>query len=97
MRVDVEEGRTAADLTQTTAAAAVKEGFPGSAADVSINTRATPPTGRDKLPGLLQEGGFDWLAVTSPEAAAVFLEGWNKAGRPEVRAHACGQRAALGV
>lgn len=44
-----------------------------------------PGPDRDKLPGLLQQGGFDWLAVTSPEAAAVFLEGWEKAGRPEVR------------
>jgi uroporphyrinogen-III synthase len=44
-----------------------------------------PRPARDKLPGLLQQGGYDWVAITSPEAAAVFLEGWGKAGRPQVR------------
>ena len=28
---------------------------------------------------------FDWVCITSPEAAAVFLEGWAAAGRPPVR------------
>lgn len=40
---------------------------------------------RDRLPSLLQAGGFDWVAITSPEAATVFLEGWRAAGSPEVR------------
>ncbi|KAI8463502.1 MAG: tetrapyrrole biosynthesis, uroporphyrinogen III synthase [Monoraphidium minutum] len=44
-----------------------------------------PGVDRDKLPGLLQQGGFDWVAVTSPEAAAVLIEGWEKAGKPQVR------------
>lgn len=44
-----------------------------------------PGPDRDKLPGLLAAGGFDWVAITSPEAAAVFLEGWRAAGSPDVR------------
>eukprot|EP00879_Flechtneria_rotunda_P013147 GHRR01013732.1.p1 GENE.GHRR01013732.1~~GHRR01013732.1.p1 ORF type:complete len:217 (+),score=73.66 GHRR01013732.1:737-1387(+) len=40
---------------------------------------------RDQLPGLLQAGGFDWVAVTSPEAASVFIEGWKAARSPQVR------------
>jgi uroporphyrinogen-III synthase len=42
------------------------------------------PQSREKLPGLLQQGGYDWVAVTSPEAAAVLIEGWEKAGKPQV-------------
>lgn len=44
---------------------------------------------RDRLPGLLRDESWDWVAVTSPEAAAVFLEGWEAAGRPQVCAHTC--------
>lgn len=40
---------------------------------------------KERLPGMLQAGGFDWVAITSPEAATVFLEGWRAAGSPEVR------------
>lgn len=40
---------------------------------------------RDQLPAQLQSGTYDWVAVTSPEAATVFLEGWRAAGSPEVR------------
>ncbi|KAL6764002.1 uroporphyrinogen-iii synthase [Haematococcus lacustris] len=40
---------------------------------------------RATLPALLREGQHDWVAVTSPEAAAVFLEAWEAAGRPQVR------------
>lgn len=40
---------------------------------------------RGRLPGLLRDEAWDWVAVTSPEAAAVFLEGWEAAGRPDVR------------
>ncbi|EFJ40450.1 hypothetical protein VOLCADRAFT_69473, partial [Volvox carteri f. nagariensis] len=45
--------------------------------------------GPDKtlLPGLLATASelYEWVAVTSPEAAAVFLEGWEQAGKPRVR------------
>lgn len=44
-----------------------------------------PGPDRDRLPGLLKAGGFDWVAITSPEAAAVYLEGWRAAGSPAVR------------
>jgi uroporphyrinogen-III synthase len=39
---------------------------------------------RGQLPEALQQGGFDWVTVTSPEAASVFLEAWEQAGRPKV-------------
>lgn len=32
-----------------------------------------------------QAAEFDWVCITSPEAASVFLEGWRAAGRPPVR------------
>jgi uroporphyrinogen-III synthase len=35
---------------------------------------------------MLQEQQFDWVTITSPEAASVFLEGWKKAGSPKVGA-----------
>eukprot|EP00951_Prasinocladus_malaysianus_P015848 scaffold122410_cov54-Prasinocladus_malaysianus.AAC.1 len=40
---------------------------------------------RDKLPILLREEKFDWVVLTSPEAASVFVEGWESAGRPAIR------------
>ena len=43
-----------------------------------------PGPDRDQLPAVLQEGAFDWVVITSPEAAAVFLKGWEAAGQPEV-------------
>lgn len=46
---------------------------------------AAPGPQRDELPALLRRGAFDWVALTSPEAAAVFIEGWRAAGRPPVR------------
>lgn len=33
---------------------------------------------------MLMAGDYDWVALTSPEAASVFLEGWAAAGKPEV-------------
>lgn len=39
----------------------------------------------DLLPQLLQEESFDWVCITSPEAASVFVDGWEKAGKPSVR------------
>ncbi|KAE8771108.1 uroporphyrinogen III synthase [Hordeum vulgare] len=39
----------------------------------------------DRLSAVLRDEKFDWITVTSPEAAAVFLEGWKAAGNPKVR------------
>ncbi|EMS54149.1 Uroporphyrinogen-III synthase, chloroplastic [Triticum urartu] len=39
----------------------------------------------DRLSAVLRDEHFDWITVTSPEAAAVFLEGWKAAGSPKVR------------
>ncbi|MEW5306651.1 MAG: hypothetical protein WDW38_011551 [Sanguina aurantia] len=40
---------------------------------------------RPALPTVLRDQAFDWVVITSPEAAAVFLEGWQEAGCPAVR------------
>jgi len=40
---------------------------------------------RAQVPAALLSGEFDWVTVTSPEAAAVFLEAWHEAGKPQVR------------
>ncbi|EAZ25856.1 hypothetical protein OsJ_09696 [Oryza sativa Japonica Group] len=39
----------------------------------------------DRLSAVLRDEKFDWITITSPEAAAVFLEGWKAAGNPKVR------------
>ncbi|CAL9079510.1 unnamed protein product [Musa textilis] len=39
----------------------------------------------DKLSAILSDSEFDWIVITSPEAAAVFLEAWKVAGTPKVR------------
>ena len=39
----------------------------------------------DHLPAALQQGNFDWVVITSPEAAFVFLRGWEAADRPQVQ------------
>ncbi|KAG2554246.1 hypothetical protein PVAP13_9KG649700 [Panicum virgatum] len=39
----------------------------------------------DRLPEVLSNDKFDWITITSPEAAAVFLRGWKAAGSPKVR------------
>ncbi len=44
-----------------------------------------PGPDADRLPAVLKSAAFDWVAITSPEAARVFVEGWRVAGRPEVR------------
>ncbi len=44
----------------------------------------TPGPDRDGLPEALQHGANDWVVITSPEAAAVFLRGWESAGKPQV-------------
>lgn len=50
-----------------------------------VETAAGPD--RQRLPEVLAERAaeFDWVCITSPEAAAVFLEGWRAGGRPPVR------------
>ncbi|CAD7700507.1 unnamed protein product [Ostreobium quekettii] len=45
---------------------------------------------RAALPEVLRARHFAWVAVTSPEAAAVFLAAWRRAGRPSVRVAAVG-------
>ncbi|CDF40541.1 unnamed protein product [Chondrus crispus] len=40
---------------------------------------------RDELPTQLASGPSGWVVITSPEAAAVFIAGWRKAGCPELR------------
>lgn len=54
------------------------------AAPLPIDSDVCMPLCRDVLPAVLSQGGFDWVAVTSPESAAVFIEGWNQAGQPHV-------------
>ena len=40
---------------------------------------------RDALPAVISDpAGWDWVCITSPEAAKVFLEGWTEAGKPDV-------------
>ncbi|KAL5208938.1 hypothetical protein ABZP36_004561 [Zizania latifolia] len=39
----------------------------------------------DRLAAVLRDEKFDWITITSPEAASVFLEGWMAAGSPKVR------------
>ena len=43
------------------------------------------------LPDRLASETFDWVCITSPEAASVFLEGWMLAGRPAVRVAVVGE------
>lgn len=40
---------------------------------------------RELLSVLLVEDQFDYVVLTSPEAAAVFISGWRDAGKPPVR------------
>nr|XP_043618117.1 uroporphyrinogen-III synthase, chloroplastic isoform X2 [Erigeron canadensis] len=39
----------------------------------------------DKLVSLLSATSFDWITITSPEAALVFLQAWKEAGTPAVK------------
>ena len=56
-----------------------------------------PGPDRAALPGMLRAGGFDWVAITSPEAAAVFMEGWRAAGCPQARCQALFRRKSTAV
>ncbi|TKV91170.2 hypothetical protein SEVIR_9G077232v4 [Setaria viridis] len=38
-----------------------------------------------RLPDVLRNDKFDWITISSPEAAAVFLQGWKAAASPKVR------------
>ena len=44
-----------------------------------------PGPDQERLPGQLEDSTFDWVVLTSPEAARVFVDGWQLAGRPQVR------------
>ncbi|ONL94372.1 Uroporphyrinogen-III synthase chloroplastic [Zea mays] len=48
----------------------------------------------DRLLDVLRNDKFDWIIVTSPEAAAVFLQGWKAAGSPKVRVAVVGEGTA---
>ena len=53
--------------------------------------RSGPAADTDALPAALRAGGpWAWVIVTSPEAAAVFLNAWRAADRPPVRVAAVG-------
>ncbi|CAI9267009.1 unnamed protein product [Lactuca saligna] len=39
----------------------------------------------DRVSALLNETTFDWIIITSPEAALVFLDAWKGAGSPSVK------------
>lgn len=47
-----------------------------------------------KLPSLLADTKFDWIIITSPEAASVFLNAWRSAGSPPVRTGVVGSGTA---
>lgn len=49
----------------------------------------------DLLPSTLRETAFDWVCITSPEAASVFIEGWKAAGKPAVRVGVVGKGTGL--
>ncbi|KAK9806404.1 hypothetical protein WJX73_002560 [Symbiochloris irregularis] len=45
---------------------------------------SAPGPDRNRLPTVLRDTSFDWIVITSPEAAAVFLEAWKASAQPEV-------------
>lgn len=49
---------------------------------------------RALLPTVMREETFDWVVLTSPEAAAVFVEGWIAAKKPNVNVAVVGQGTA---
>lgn len=50
-----------------------------------------PAKDRDQLPQELESNTFDWIVITSPEAASVFISGWREADYPTL-----GRIAAVG-
>lgn len=59
-----------------------------------VETAAGPDA--DHLPEVLAREGdtFDWICITSPEAATVFTKGWIQAGRPKVHIAVVGEGTA---
>ena len=51
--------------------------------------KTAPGPDQERLPGQLEGSNFDWVVLTSPEAARVFVDGWQLAGRPQVRGSCC--------
>ncbi|XP_071731449.1 uroporphyrinogen-III synthase, chloroplastic-like isoform X2 [Rutidosis leptorrhynchoides] len=49
----------------------------------------------DKLVSLLSSTSFDWIIITSPEAAVVFLQAWNAAGTPSVKVAVVGNGTSI--
>ncbi|KAL3151874.1 hypothetical protein ABBQ38_012835 [Trebouxia sp. C0009 RCD-2024] len=54
-----------------------------------VETKSGPD--RDQLAAHLKDESFDWVVITSPEAANVFLQGWIEADKPQVRVAVVGQ------
>lgn len=54
----------------------------------------SPGPQRAELASHLKSNDYDWVVITSPEAANVFLQGWAEADRPQVRIAVVGQGTA---
>jgi uroporphyrinogen-III synthase len=52
---------------------------------------------RSLAPALKEEPGYGYVAITSPEAAKVFLEGWLAAGKPSVSVASVGEATAAAL
>ena len=50
-----------------------------------VHTRLSRAACRDRLAAQLKDVSFDWVVITSPEAANVFLRGWIEANKPQAR------------
>ena len=46
---------------------------------------------RSKLESVLKAQDFDWIVITSPEAASVFSDSWRAAGSPTVQVAVVGK------
>jgi uroporphyrinogen-III synthase len=54
-----------------------------------IETKDGPDKG--KLASTLKSQHFDWIVLTSPEAASVFADSWHASGSPDVRVAVVGE------
>lgn len=54
-----------------------------------IETTEGPDKGQ--LESTLRTQDFDWIVLTSPEAASAFADSWHAAGSPEVRVAVVGK------
>lgn len=52
---------------------------------------AVPGPDVDRLPLVLRDEAYDYIILTSPEAADVFLRGWRDAGQPQLSIAAVGK------